>query len=219
MTGTGNHLQKQFQPRVQALEEEYRRLLVDQPPKGNTIPTPVSPGTGPNSDPPLKVEQSPGLSLQDLPKSLPLNHSNGVHQSVFMSQHGVPQHQPQSPLTYQPQWAGGYSLLPQPQSQGQLGEQATTLTSPIYSTFSRAGISGLSTPGSYPSVPTSLAPLLKQSGNYYVSYPTPPQTHVNTGGTSTSGGDLPMTFSASHYFDGPGPLTWPSITMPPGQQL
>jgi hypothetical protein len=53
-----------------------------------------------------------------------------------------------------------------------------------------------------------------------VGYQTPPQNQNGLGGAAGhgGGGDPSMAFSPSHYFDGPGPLTWPLISMPPGQQ-
>lgn len=41
--GTGNHLQRQFEPRVQALEDDYRRLMVDAPVKSLSAQTPSAP--------------------------------------------------------------------------------------------------------------------------------------------------------------------------------
>jgi hypothetical protein len=49
----------------------------------------------------------------------------------------------------------------------------------------------------------------------YVSYPTPPQAQAALNGEQ---GEILMEYSANHYYDGSGPLVWPLISMPPGQQ-
>ncbi|ETI27176.1 hypothetical protein G647_09859 [Cladophialophora carrionii CBS 160.54] len=216
---TGNHLQRQFQPRVQALEDEYRRLMVDQPSKPNGTHKPISPINGSNTGLTVNVEQ-PAMSFQEPPNPNSLKHRNSLPQSMFMQSQILPPNPPQSPLTHQQSWPPTYTLLPQPQAQGQITGQGSALTSPIYPSFSQAATSGLSTPGTYPPIPTSLASLLNDSGNFYVGYQTPPQNQNSLGGTAAvgGGGDPSMAFSPSHYFDGPGPLTWPLISMPPGQQ-
>lgn len=49
-----------------------------------------------------------------------------------------------------------------------------------------------------------------------MNLPTPPsQAQQSPFG---SGDDPMMVFSPSHYFEGVGPMGWPLISMPPGQQ-
>ncbi|KAJ9605773.1 hypothetical protein H2200_009622 [Cladophialophora chaetospira] len=217
---TGNHLQRQFQPRVQALEDEYRRLMVDQSPRANNIQSPISPVNGSVPGPQVKVEQSPAMSFQEPPNSNSGQHRNSFHHSSFMQSQVVTHSQPQTPLNHQQSWGPTYNLLPQPQPQAQVSGQGSALASPIYPSFTQASNGGMSTPGSYSSIPTSLASLLHpstNSHNIYMSYQ-PQQQSQHPGDNAGISGDPPMNFSPSHYYDGPGPLTWPLISMPPGQQ-
>jgi hypothetical protein len=84
-------------------------------------------------------------------------------------------------------------------------------TSPIYPTFSRAQISAPLAPPPTQTIPTSLASLLNDTSSFYTSYSEPPQPQY-----ALSGGDPLMAFSPGHYYDGPGPMGWPLISMPPG---
>ena len=193
--------------------------MVDQSPKTNNIQSPLSLVNGAISGSQMKVEQSPAISFQEPPNPNIVKHRNSFPQPMFMHSQIMPHGQPQSPLTHQQSWPATYNLLPQPQAQGQVTGQASNLTSPIYPTFSQATLGGISTAGTYASIPTSLASLLHPSttsDNIYMSYQSQQQSqHVGSVGIN---GDPPMTFSPSHYYDGPGPLTWPLISMPPGQQ-
>ncbi|KIW88362.1 uncharacterized protein Z519_10931 [Cladophialophora bantiana CBS 173.52] len=219
---TGNHLQRQFQPRVQALEDECRKLLIEQPPTTKNAQSPLSPVNLLNAGGPLKIEQPNTLPFQENTSPNATMHRNSLPQLVFMPSQGIPQSQPPSPLTHpQPQrhWDGSYPFLPHPLPSGQGSGQGSTVTSPIFAAFPQTPISGLSTSVSIPTIPTSLASLLNDSGSLYMSYPTPPQNQNNLGGAAAgAGGDPQMNFSPNHYFDGPGPLGWPLISMPPGQQ-
>ncbi|OAP64138.1 hypothetical protein AYL99_00110 [Fonsecaea erecta] len=218
---TGNHLQRQFQPRVQALEDEYRALLVEQPPKSSNAQSPLSPANLPNALGPVKVEQSNALLFQEHSSPNATMDRNSLQQPMFMPSQGVTQSHSTSPLSHQQsqrQWPGIFSF-PQPPPPGQGPGQGPGVTSPIFTAFSQSPISGLSTSASIPVIPTSLSSLLNDSGNFYMSYPTPPQAQTSLGGVGLGrGADPQMAFSQNHFFNGPGPMDWPLISMPPGQQ-
>ncbi|KIX93253.1 uncharacterized protein Z520_11109 [Fonsecaea multimorphosa CBS 102226] len=219
---TGNHLQRQFQPRVQALEDECRRLLIEQPVKSNSAQSPLSPANLPNAGGSMNVEQSNTLLFREHSSPNTTMHRNSLPQPMYMPSQGIAQSHPTSPLTHQQsqrQWSGTFSFLSQPLPPGHGHEQVSGVTSPIFTAFAQSPISGLSTSASMPAIPTSLASLLNDSGNLYMSYPTPPQNHNSLGGGGLSrGADPQMAFSPNHYFDGPGPMGWPLISMPPGHQ-
>ncbi|EXJ83414.1 hypothetical protein A1O1_07037 [Capronia coronata CBS 617.96] len=231
---TGNHLQRLFQPRVQALEEEYRRLMVDAAPKppNSLHPQTFVPINGSGiSLQQHKIEPSNHKPSLDVTNS----HSHSRHektlpQPIFMHAQVRTQSQPQSPSTPHPpqqQWPLSLPFLPQPQQMNPGQHQGRTTPvaavnpiTPIYPAFAISPANGLATLASpVQSIPTSLASLLNNSGSMYVSYPTPSQTQNGLGLGSGGGGDDPMmNFSPGHYFDGPGPTGWPLITMPPGPQ-
>ncbi|KIX08023.1 uncharacterized protein Z518_02678 [Rhinocladiella mackenziei CBS 650.93] len=207
---TGNHLQRQFQPRVQALEEEYRKVLVDNSSRQTTVQTPFMPVNGSNTPSTHKFELPNSLPYQE--NQNPSNQMNHLPQPLYMQNQVRNHNQPQSPSNRHPpqqQWQPPFTLLPQSQGQG----QQPGPTSPIYPAFSQSPATGPSRTTPTQTIPTSLASLLNDSNSMYVSYPTSPQTQNGLGG-----GDPMMNFSPSHYFDGLGPLGWPLITMPPGQQ-
>ncbi|KIW84735.1 hypothetical protein Z517_00123 [Fonsecaea pedrosoi CBS 271.37] len=218
---TGNHLQRQFQPRVQALEDECRRILLEQPPKGHNSRSPISPVNHSIVGGTVKVEQANALPFQEHPSPNAAMHRSNPPQPMFMPQ-GIPQNHPTSPLAHQQtqrQWTDTFSFLPQPPTAGHAPEQGPGVTSPIFTSFAPSPITGLSTSASMPAIPTSLASLLNDSGNLYMHFSPPHHHHhhnslgVGVGG----GGDSQMHYSPDHYFDGPG-LGWPLITMPPSQQ-
>ncbi|EXJ87367.1 hypothetical protein A1O3_04326 [Capronia epimyces CBS 606.96] len=222
--GTGNHLVRLFQPRVRALEEEYRRVMVDAAPKPpNSIQPPsFVPVNGPGIPLRHKLEllnQAPSLEAETLRRKHTLPHPVFIHSQVR------PQSQPQSPSnqssSLQP-WPLSIPFLAQPQSLNLGHPAAANPSSPIYPAFGQSPAGGLATLASpIQSIPTSLASLLNNSGGLYVNYPSPSQTQDSLGvGGGGGGGDDPvMSFSPNnHYLDGPGPTVWPLITMPPGQQ-
>jgi hypothetical protein len=211
--GTGNHLQRQFQPRVQTLEEECRRSVIPQPPKASNTHVHVSNGAsiGPN----VKVEQSSATAgLQDFPTQ---GHQGSTSRSVYMQQQMSSQIPSQSSMPNQQSWSAAYSLLPQPPASTPSTGAGSNLTSPVYPNFSQSAMSPAAAPDAYAPVPTSLASLLNGSGNFYANYPVVPQAQQGVGGPIENV-EPAMTFSPNHYYDGPGPLQWPLISLPPGQQ-
>ncbi|KIW19304.1 hypothetical protein PV08_03598 [Exophiala spinifera] len=189
---TGNHLQRQFQPRVQSLEDQYRQLVFDD--KASVTPLPfnaVNGSYGPQFKHP-KPESETLFSYLD-PHATPVQQKNSLPQPQF-TQNQIPAGVPQ-------QWPSPFSILPQPIAPSQISP-------PLFSTFSQSSNAALTT-APLQTVPTSLASLLNDSSSMYVSYPTPPQSQNGLNGDSY------MSFQPSHYFDGPGPLTWPLISMPP----
>jgi len=215
---------------VQAVEDEYRKLIIDSSIKSPTTQGPFIPG---NSSFPLQFKQETAASTAS---AFPEPHSKNVPQPLFMpSQSSLHSHmQPQSPLGHpnQPplnptssqqqgssQWPPAHlAFLPQPNPVNQTSSQAHhSPPSPLYAmpfAHTQSPISA-STPAhsQSQSVPTSLASLLNEPGaGMYVSYPTPPHTQP-----ALHGGDPTMNFSPTHYFDGHGSIGWPLITMPPGQ--
>jgi hypothetical protein len=200
-TETGNHLQRQFQPRVQSLEEQYRGLIIDKNPSVIQLPF-ISVNGSAASQPQHHHRQEPQPPFPYPDSQLPLHRKNSLPHPTFMPTH-TPSSQSQPP---QP-WSPSFAYLPQPHPHSQ-----TQVTSPIYSAFSQSPMSGLSAGPVQQTVPTSLASLLNDSGSIYVNYPTPPQSQNGLNGDSY------MSFQPNHYFDGPGRLTWPLISMPPGAQ-
>ncbi|KAK5387908.1 hypothetical protein LTS13_000844 [Exophiala xenobiotica] len=198
---TGNHLQRQFQPRVQSLEEQYRALIIDKNPSAIQLPF-ISVNGSAASQPQHHYRQEPQPHFPYPDSQLPLHRKNSLPHPTFMPAH-TPSSQSQPP---QP-WSPSFAYLPQPHPHSQ-----PQVTSPIYSAFSQSPMSGLSAGPVQQSVPTSLASLLNDSGSIYVNYPTPPQSQNGLNGDSY------MSFQPNHYFDGPGRLTWPLISMPPGAQ-
>lgn len=230
--GTGNHLQRLFQPRVQTLEDEYRKLIIDNSIKSPTTQGPFTPVNGSNF--PLQFNQE---AVSPVTSAYPEPHSRNLPQPIFMhSQNSLhSQMPPQSPLNHPSQsplnqtssqqqgpsqWPPApLAFLPQPNSVNQPSSQGhRSPSSPLYAisfAHTQSPISA-STPvhSQSQSVPTSLASLLNEPGaSMYVSYPTPPHTQA-----ALHGGDPTMNFSPTHYFDGHGSVGWPLITMPPGQQ-
>lgn len=214
-TETGNHLQRQFQPRVHALEEEYRRLMVESPSKQNSVQTRFIPVNGSYIGQSHQVDQHDPDPYQGShhPSS---GNPNSLPQPLFTQTQVGSQGQEESPPQRpQQQWAPPFSLLPQPQANGPGPGPITT--SPIYPAFSPSSSASATATTAIQTMPTSLASLLNDSGSVYMNYPTPSQAQNNLGGGG-SGGDPLMNFSPNHYVDGPGPLGWPLISMPPGQQ-
>lgn len=166
---------------------------------------------------PEPPNHKPGLDLLNsrLKHTLP--------QPIFMQHAQVRRtpSQPQSPPVLQPpqqQWPLSLPFLatPQPLSTGP-SAGFNPASSPIYPTFSHSPAGALSTLVSpIPSIPTSLASLLNDSGSLYVSYSTPSQAPNGLG--EAGSGDPLMNYSPGHYFEGPSPMGWPLICMPPGQQ-
>ncbi|KAJ9645558.1 hypothetical protein H2204_001139 [Knufia peltigerae] len=192
---TGNHLQRQFQPRVQSLEDQYRRLIIDD--KASVMQPAFNAVNGSNAShfKPVQPETEPLFAYLD-PHVTPALRKNSLPPPTFA--------QSQMPALVPQQWPSPFSILPQPNTQPQT-------SSPLFSTFSQSPSVALTT-APMQTIPTSLASLLNDASNIYVSYPTPPQSQNGLNGDSY------MSFQPNHYFDGPGPLTWPLISMPPGTQ-
>ncbi|KAK4935479.1 hypothetical protein LTR10_023466 [Elasticomyces elasticus] len=214
---TGNHLQGLFHQRVQSLVEEYRRLLIDSKPPSLQIPfVPVNGSSITQHD----LENQNALQYQEN-GHLP-DRRNSLPPPMFIPGGPMPAQSPSqlSPGTYQPpQWSPlSFAFLPQPQGQIQV-------SSPTFPAYSNS-ITALPTPGPVQGVPTSLASLLNESGgSIYANYPTPPHSQNGVNGVNgingvnrVNGAESFMSFQPNHYFDGPGPLTWPLISMPPGGQ-
>ena len=147
--------------------------MIEQPLPANGTQIPPSPINGLNNGTPSKIEQSPAAQYQETLNPNAPPHRNSFPQAMFMQPQAVTHTQPQSPLTHQQPWPATYTLLPQPHPQEQNSGQGPTLTSPIYPTFSQGIATGLSTPGAYPSIPTSLASLLNHSGQLYMGFQPP----------------------------------------------
>lgn len=204
---TGNHLQRQFQPRVSALEEEYRRLIVN--PKVQSVQLPLVQANV------LQQHKPDHPNFLQYQENKPLlDHRNSLPQPAMFQSSPRSQSQSQSPSVYQqPQqpWPP-FAFLPQPQGPGP--GQSPGLPSPIYPAFSQSPSVGPSMPTPIQTIPTSLASLLNEPHGMYMSYPTTPQSQ-----NSLSTGDPLMAFSPNHYFDGPGgSMGWPLISMPPNAQ-
>lgn len=195
--------------------------MVGQSPKTNNVHHSLSPINGATIGAQLKAERSPSIPIQEPPKPNSVKDRNSISQPTGVQPQFPPHSQPQSPLNHQQSWQSTYTVLPQPQGQAPVSVQGSSLASPIYPTFTQASMGGISTPGNYPSIPNSLASLLQPPGDFYTSYQLPLHAQNGVGGAGVAGvdgGDSSMTFSPGHYYDGPGPLTWPLISMPPGQQ-
>ena len=212
-------MQGLFHQRVQTLVEEYRRLLIDTKPSKIQIPASVN---------------GSGISQYDLENQNALQYTengnladrrNSLPPPMYVPGGSMPAQSPSqlSPATYQPpQWSPlSFAFLPQPQGQNQV-------TSPTFPAYANS-ITALSAPGQVQGVPTSLASLLNESGSIYApNYPTPPHSQSGVNGVNGMNGvngvngvhapESYMSFQPNHYFDGPGPLTWPLISMPPGGQ-
>ena len=211
---TNNHLQHIFQPRRQALEEEYRKLIIDPAASASTSHNRFNSTNGTATNPQVKAEtqypsqpqamNAPPQNYDPMQQSPSMNTSNVTNGPIYAG----PPHRPystgpwpqppQQPLQYPSASpvAQGYSTYPQ-----QSPVQASSQT-PQYQ---------------HQQIPTSLAPPLNNPNGAYVSYPNISQGQTATAGPSADYSQ--MQFNQAHYYgDGSGGYPWPLITMPPGPQ-
>jgi len=151
--GTGNHLQRIFQPRVQAIENEYREFIQQEPTQPLKVQIPCPPhASSSNGKQYVKLELSPQSATTTIVPALESPNMLGPRKEVAP----VPYLQTRRP-TDPSQWPAPFQYLPRANA------------SAGYPTFTQP------TP-QYQSVQTPLAPLLNDSGGLYATYPTPPQT-------------------------------------------
>lgn len=209
---TNNHLQHIFQSRKQAVEEEYRSLIVDPAPSTSQSEyhsvNEIAPNVQVKPEPPTQpgrqavnppqhydhMQQSPSMHTQNVP--------NGpVYAGPHRSYSAGPwtQTPPQQALQYSAASPvqHGYSHPPYPQQP------------PVQPPPSQAP--------QYHQIPVSLAPILNNPNGAYGNYPNMSQGQTATVGPSADYSQ--MQFNQVHYYgDGSSSLNWPLITMPPGPQ-
>lgn len=201
---TGNLLQHYFKPLAQSLEDDYRRLLD---------------GTGTPSMATFSAVNGSGhrLSQGQLKSETPtqstsvLSQLNGHTISSPAGAHhfGAPPPTPpfsttQTPNNVPPQWGTSGT-------NSQYGSISAMAQS--FAPYSHPGTSD----PQY-QIPVSLAPLLNNPGGFYATYAGPSQATTQTSGSQPLIDYSLMAFSPTHYHDHTGPVSWPLITLPPGQQ-
>ena len=192
---TKNLLQGIFKPRVQALQDEYQRLMADAPTPHGAVNNTFQPVNGVPSKPNVKSEPSPSF-----------RHMNGVPPSQHM--------QPPNQTA-----AGHYDTGPPPPTSGPWTQSpmqppvAYPTTSTSYSHYQQSA--PLPPPGPYPQqLPVSLAPLLNDPNGMFASYPAPSRAPTQTIGPSTADYGM-MAYSPNMYYENNGgALSWPMINMP-----
>lgn len=208
---TGNHLQHIFRPRAQAVENEYRRLVVEA-----TVSTPNSASQSINGlaqQPQIKVE--PGSQSHGHSRTTGGSSSGGNAGSFAPPSPATPFGPPALPASATPQWS-------QPMVNLQYSQPSPLPQS--YSAYAQAPHSAISQgspahPGQQylHQLPVSLAPILNNPQGAYASYAHPSQASTQTTGAPGAEYSM-MNFSPTHYYDSTGPISWPLITLPPGQQ-
>lgn len=209
---TGNHLQHIFKPRATAVENEYKNLIIEAPP--STINTAFEAVNGAAQKTPVKAEPSPQPQASNRILSGP---SPSVGRpSPFAPPPPTPPFGSTSlPANGPAQWAQPMVNVPYPQNSSvPQGYSAYTQTAPVPMA---QGVPP-QPDHQYPQqVPVSLAPILNNPAGVYASY-----SHQTQPTTQTTGAPITeysaMAFSPMHYYDGSGPVSWPLITLPPGQQ-
>ncbi len=211
---TNNHLQHVFQPRQQALEEEYRSLIIDSAKPASAPQQPLQNINGITPNPQLKNEQS----TQPAPQATHLSqNSDHMQQSPSMNTH----HHSNGPVyvgPYRSYPASPWTQPPPPQS------RPYTSASPVQHAYPHSPYPQqspvqppASQPPQYHQIPVSLASLLNNSNAGYANYPNISQGQTATVGPSADYSQ--MQFNQVHYYgDGSSSLNWPLITMPPGPQ-
>jgi hypothetical protein len=212
---TNNHLQHIFQPRRHALEEEYRKLIIEPPTPVQVPQSSFAPVNGSALNSRVKVETTP----QPAPKAI-----NAAPPFEAMAQSSPAMHPSNSSST--PIYAGP----PGPSFPATSWAQPPPLhapeqyppTSTVPQSYSSYQPTVLPTPTSQPGqyqqqIPVSLAPLLNNPNGVFASYAGPTQTATHT--IVPLPDFSQMTFNQAHYYgDGTGSYAWPFIGLPPGQQ-
>lgn len=190
---TNNHLQHIFRPRAQAIENEYRKMVIDPPAPTSTPNSAFQAVNGTAHKPHVKAEPSSPFALP--PPTPPFNSAPGAIPGTAQWQ------QPMSNMHYSqnPSVLQGYSPYAQAPP-----DQMTQSSQPHHDQ-------------QYQQISGSLAPILNNTQATYASYPNPSQAPTQTAGPPMADYSM-MAFSPNHYYDSTGPVSWPLITMPPGQQ-
>ena len=198
---TNNHLQRMFQPRRQALEDDYRRLIVEPaPPSVPQNSYQSINGTTPN--PQVRNEVSSQATNQAM--SVQPQQFDPSQQTNSSPSSNIPMYaRPNRPAS-----AGPWSQA-QPQLQQAFPYPPASPVSHNYAQYPQQSPMQNRQP-SYTHVPVSLAPILNNPTSVYHQV-----TSVTTAGPSADYSQ--MDFNPQHYYGG-GAYNWPFITMPPHQQ-
>ena len=213
---TRNHLQRLFEPRVKALEDEYRSFVVESPtPLQQPNPNNFQSVNGVQSHIQTKAEPSSPEQRQQQQQSLPPQRSQS--QQIQMA----------PPSTTSP-----YPTTPSAATQSQHSPWTSyqTAHTPIQFQQQPSQISQQQSYAAYPSslssaqqqhhtrqyrdIPTSLAPLLNSTKGAYATYPNHGQAQTQTAGPITKEYHDMMSFIPTHYYEPNGPASWPMINMP-----
>ncbi len=212
---TGNHLQRLFEPRVKALEDEYRRFIAGSP----------TPAQQPTSN---TFQSVNGVSPQHQMKPEPGPSEQQQQQQSLPPQRSQPQHMPMPP----PSATSTYSTTPNASTQSQHAPWTSYQTAPTPIQYQQPtnqpnqqqSYAPYPSPMSsaqqqhhgqhYRDVPTSLAPLLNSTNGMYVTYPNHSQAQTQTAGPIANDYNNMMSFSPTHYYEPNGPASWPMINMP-----
>ncbi|ETN46804.1 uncharacterized protein HMPREF1541_00993 [Cyphellophora europaea CBS 101466] len=208
---TNNHLQHIFRPRAQAIENEYRKMVIES--SGLTPNSTFQAVNGTAQKSQIKAEPSP----QAMSGGRTLN---GPSPTTGQPSPFAPP-PPTPPFNSAPGTMPGTGQWQQSMSNMHFAQNASVMHG--YSTYTQAPPVQM-TQSSHPhpdqqyqSIPVSLAPILNNPQAGYASYPNPSQAPTQTAGPSMADYSM-MAFSPNHYYDSTGPVSWPLITMPPGQQ-
>jgi hypothetical protein len=207
---TGNHLQRIFGPRAQAVENEYRRLLAEAP-----LSTPNNGGHVLNNtqqQPQIKTESGPQPQVNGRVLSNP---GNSVSLNSFTPPSPAPAYGPPPP--------NANSAKAWSQTTSNVHYVQSPPVASTYSAYSQPAGAPLSqspqihSAPQFHQLPVSLAPILNNPQIAYTTYP-----NLSQAATLTTGAPVvdytTMAFLPDHYYDHTGPVSWPLITMPPGQQ-
>jgi Fungal specific transcription factor domain len=211
---TNNHLQRTFQPRRQALEEEYRNLIIDPLPAVSTSQSPFQAidGPEPNQQRIAEIALQPTTSMNPPPSYDPTHRSSSM--STASSSSG--------PAYPAPQRSISASHWNPPSAAESTPQYTPTSMSNSYSSYAqRASMSASGSQANrYPQhqLPVSLAPIPNNTEGEYVSFPqSRSQSYTATAGPMLDYSQ--MAFNQAHYYhDSSGPYSWPITAMPPEPQ-